>query len=453
MRVRRVAMLSVHTSPLEQPGVGDAGGLNVYVAELSRQLAARGVEVELFTRATSSDQPPTVELAPGVLVRHVLAGPYSGLDKLDLAGELCGFAADVMRYEAARGPRYYDVLHSHYWLSGQAGMMVRARWGVPLVHSMHTLAKVKNATLAPSDRPEPTIRLLGEHQVVEGADRLVANTEAEARELVTLYGADASRVATVHPGVDLALFSPGDRAVARQRLGLSLDGDLLLFVGRLQALKAPGLVLQAAAEMLRRDPARRHTLTVAIVGGPSGSGAGEPERLRRMVHELGLDDLVTFAPAADRVRLADWYRAADVTVVPSRSESFGLVALEAQASGTPVVAASVGGLRTTVDHGTSGLLVPDHEPAAYADALETVLRGDAFARGLRVGARAHAEGFGWATAADRMIEVYEAARGSLDAGRPATGPLEAGPLARPVRAAALTEPVDPLAAPLSLALR
>lgn len=447
MPVRRVAMLSVHTSPLDQPGVGDAGGMNVYVAELARELAARGVEVELFTRATSSDQKPTVELAPGVVVRHVLAGPYAGLDKVQLAGELCGFAAEVMRYEAARGPRYYDVLHSHYWLSGQAGRMVRERWGVPLVHSMHTLAKVKNATLARGDAPEPLLRLHGESEVVHGADRLVANTTAEARELVEMYGADPARVATVNPGVDLSLFAPGDRSAARARLGLRVEGEVLLFVGRLQPLKAPDVVLRAAAELLLRDPGRRESLTVVIVGGPSGSGAGEPERLRRLSTELGLDDVVVFADATERSRLADWYRAADVTVVPSRSESFGLVALEAQASGSPVVAAAVGGLQTAVADGRSGILVPStsslgaprdglrlrspQEPRAYADAIAAVLADPHTTQRFRREARTHAETFGWADAAQRMLEVYEAAGRSVDAVPTALAPrLTTAPLER-----------------------
>src|SRR3954470_14041204 len=200
---RRVATLSVHTSPLEQPGTGDAGGMNVYIVEVAERLARAGVEVEIFTRATSKGLPPTVEMAPGVLVRHVIAGPFEGLAKEDLPAQLCAFTNGVLRAEATREPGYYDLVHSHYWLSGQVGWLAAERWGVPLVHSMHTMAKVKNLDLAEGDVPEPLRRIVGEQQVVDAADRLIANTGQEARDLVDLYGASADQVLTVAPGVDL----------------------------------------------------------------------------------------------------------------------------------------------------------------------------------------------------------------------------------------------------------
>jgi D-inositol-3-phosphate glycosyltransferase len=407
-------MLCVHTSPLDQPGAGDAGGLNVYVAELSRHLAKHGVEVDLFTRATKSNQPLVVPVLPGVHVRHVFAGPFTGPDKAALTGELCAFAAEVMRMEAAHGPGYYDVIHSHYWLSGQAGAMVRARSGIPLVHSMHTLAKVKNATLPYGDQPEPLVRIAAEADVVHTADRLVANSAAEAAALIRLYGADPDRVATVHPGVDLEQFKPGSQEQARHRVGLPVHGNVLLFVGRLQRLKGPDVVLRTAAELIDRDPAHRESLTVVVIGGPSGSGANELDRLHRLACQLGLDGAVRFVPPVDRRHLGDWYRAANVTVVPSRSETFGLVALESEACGTPVVAASVGGLQTAVRDGYSGLLVPGHEPRAYANAIERVLRDHDFAAHLGGGARTHAEQFGWDVAAERLLEVYTDARRALE---------------------------------------
>src|SRR5438067_2651911 len=205
-RPRRVAVLSVHTSPLEQPGTGDAGGMNVYIVQTATRMARRGVTVEVFTRATSSETPPVVELAPGVLVRHVVAGPFEGLDKNDLPSQLCAFTAGVLRTEARHEPGHYDVVHSHYWLSGQVGWLARDRWGVPLVHSAHTLARVKNASLADGDAPEPMVRVIGEDQVVAEADRLVCNTDAEAAQLVELYGADAARTGVIPPGVDLGRF-------------------------------------------------------------------------------------------------------------------------------------------------------------------------------------------------------------------------------------------------------
>ncbi|HMC68544.1 MAG TPA: glycosyltransferase, partial [Mycobacteriales bacterium] len=199
-QLRRVATLSVHTSPLDQPGGGDAGGMNVYVCEIAKRLAQRGIEVEIFTRATSSDLPTVVELTPGVTVRHVVSGPYEGLDKNDLPAQLCAFTNGVLRVEAAHEPGYFDLVHSHYWLSGQVGWLAKERWGVPLVHSMHTMAKVKNASLAEGDAPEPASRVVGEAQVVEAADRLVASTAAEAQQLITLYDAEPARVVTVAPG-------------------------------------------------------------------------------------------------------------------------------------------------------------------------------------------------------------------------------------------------------------
>src|SRR3954468_5238083 len=206
----RAAPLSVPTPPLDQPGGGDAGGMNVWVCEVAKRLADLGVEVEIFTRATSSELPPTVELAPGVLVRHITAGPYEGLDKNDLPGQLCAFANGVLRVEALHEPGYFDLVHSHYWLSGQVGWLAKERWGVPLVHSMHTMAKVKNAALAEGDVAEPTARAIGEAQVVDAADRLLASTSEEAAQLTELYDADPRHVVTVPPGVDLDVFRPGD---------------------------------------------------------------------------------------------------------------------------------------------------------------------------------------------------------------------------------------------------
>jgi D-inositol-3-phosphate glycosyltransferase len=401
----------VHTSPLEQPGTGDAGGMNVYVVETSKRLAALGVEVEVFTRATSSELPPIVELVPGVTVRHLTAGPFEGLSKEDLPAQLCALTSGVLRAEAAHEPGWYDVVHSHYWLSGQVGWLATERWGVPLVHTAHTLAKVKNLALAQGDAPEPLRRVVGEQQVVEAADRLVANTADEARELVDLYGADVERVVTVAPGVDLEHFRPGEAgspsAMARTKLGVAPDAVLLLFVGRIQPLKAPDVLLHAAARMVQSDPSLRDRLVVAVVGGPSGTGLLEPTALQDLAHALGIADLVRFeSPQGgpfSRDRLRDWYRAADVVAVPSHNESFGLVALEAQACGTPVVATDVGGLRTTVAEGSSGLLVAGHSADAWAAALG---RAVASRPRLSAGALAHAAHFSWSRTADGLLSTY-----------------------------------------------
>jgi D-inositol-3-phosphate glycosyltransferase len=407
---RRVAMVSVHTSPLDQPGTGDAGGMNVYVVELSRRLAALGVEVDVITRAKSSDLPPTVEMVPGVTVRHVTAGPFEGLAKEDLPAQLCAFAAGLMRIEAVREPGWYDLVHSHYWLSGQVAWLAAERWDVPLVHTMHTMAKGKNLTLAEGDAPEPVAREIGEAQVVAAADRLVANTDEEAKSLVELYDADPARVVTVPPGVDLELFRPGSPAAARQRLGLPVDSAVLLFVGRIQPLKAPDVLLRAVARLLDARPELAERLVVAVVGGLSGSGLTHPDSLTGLTSQLGLSGLVRFTDPVPQPALAEWYRAADLTVVPSYSESFGLVAIESQACGTPVVATAVGGLRTAVRDGVSGVLVESHDPDDFARVIGDLLTNRDRRRALGHGAITHAAGFSWSATAEDMLEVYAEAR-------------------------------------------
>jgi D-inositol-3-phosphate glycosyltransferase len=292
------------------------------------------------------------------------------------------------------------------------GWLARDRWSVPLIHTAHTLAKVKNAALAEGDRPEPRARVIGEEQVVAEADRLVANTEEEARQLVHHYGADPRRTLVVPPGVDLDRFSPGDRAAARRAVGVPADGLLLLFVGRIQPLKAPDVLLHAAARMLADDPALRGRLRVHVVGAPSGSGLDAPRQLQELAASLGISDLVRFLPPQPPERLAEHYRAADVTVVPSHNESFGLVALEAQACGTPVVAAAVGGLRTAVRDGVSGVLVDGHDPAGYAAAVRSVLGRREL---LGAGARRHAAQFSWERTADSLVAAYTAAAHELAA--------------------------------------
>lgn len=419
-RPRRVSVLAVHTSPLEQPGTGDAGGMNVYVVETAIRMAQRGYPVEIFTRATSSDHPPVAELAPGVLVRHIAAGPFEGLGKNDLPAQLCAFTAGVLRAEARHEPGYYGVVHSHYWLSGQVGWLARDRWGVPLVHSAHTLARVKNAALAEGDTPEPMVRVIGEDQVVAEADRLIGNTDEETRQLVELYGADPHRTVTIPPGVDLVRFRPGDRDTARRELGIAPDAVVLAFVGRIQPLKAPDVLLRAAAELLRRDPALRARLVVLVAGGPSGSGLAEPTALQELAVTLGITDVVRFLPPRSGDGLVHVYRSADVVAVPSHNESFGLVALEAQACGTPVVAARVGGLPVAVADGRSGLLVTGHRAESWADALAEVALRPGRRAELSRGALTHARGFSWDRTTESLLDTY--AEAAVDfAGRLADG--------------------------------
>jgi D-inositol-3-phosphate glycosyltransferase len=414
---RRIATISLHTSPLDQPGTGDAGGLNVYVVEVSKRLAERGIEVEIFTRAVCRDTPPTVELVPGVLVRNVVAGPFEELDKNSLPGQICPFTFGVLRTEAAYAPGRYDLLHAHYWLSGQVAAVAAERWGVPLVQSMHTLGKVKNLALALGDSAEPPARIRGEGEVVAAADRLVANTAEEARQLIDLYGADPWRVETVNPGVDLSVFRPASGVASgpasglalRRRLGLASDAVVLAFAGRIQPLKGPDVVLRAAASLLRLRPSLAGRLVVVIVGGPSGSEVGAPGRLEALASSLGISSFVRMEAPCPQPELADWYRAADVVLVPSHSESFGLVALEAQACGTPVVAAAVGGLRTAVRDGYSGVLVDGHDPEVWARVLSDLLASPARLLQLSAGAREHAAAFNWPATAERLVGVYTGA--------------------------------------------
>lgn len=430
----RVAMLSVHTSPLDQPGTGDAGGMNVYVLELARALARSGAQVEVYTRATSSAQPPVVDAEPGIRVLHVPAGPFEGLDKNDLPGQLCAFTAGVLRAEAHRPEGWYDVVHTHYWLSGQAGWLAADRWDVPLVHTMHTMAKVKNAALAPGDAPEPRGRVIGEEQVVGAADALVASTREEAADLVDLYGADPDAVHVVAPGVDLGTFTPlaggaAARRALRERLRLPVDRPVVLFAGRVQLLKGPDVLVRALPLLAdaggdgagpggRADDGGAGAPLLVVLGGASGRPTAVRE-LEALAHQVGVRDRVRVQPPVPRHELADWYRAADVVAVPSHNESFGLVAAEAQACGTPVVAAAVGGLRTVVVDGVSGVLVPDHRPETWARALGGLLADPERRAALGEGARRAGERFSWERAAAAMLDVYEQARKTRAARRAA----------------------------------
>lgn len=403
---RRVATISVHTSPLEQPGGGDAGGLNVYVLETARRLADSGVEVDIFTRATTSEQSHAVEVEPGVTVRHVVAGPFEGLTKTDLPGQLCAFTSGVLRAEARREPGWYDIVHSHYWLSGQVGWLAADRWGVPLVHTAHTLAKAKNVHLAEGDQPEPHARIIGEEQVVFEANRLIANTYDEARQLIDWYEAEAERVSIVNPGVDLEMFRLAEASAARTRLGIPPDAFVLLFVGRLQPLKAPDVLIRTAAQLAQTRPDLAERLQVIIVGGPSGNGLAEPETYAKLAADLGIAHRVRFEPPVSRAELAHFYNAADLTIVPSHSESFGLVALESQACGTPVVAAEVGGLSTAVADGRSGVLVSSHRTDDWSAAIAGLHDDPSRLRRLAAGARRHAEQFSWRHTADGLLVAY-----------------------------------------------
>ena len=394
----------VHTSPLDQPGAGDAGGMNIYVVESAERMAAMGVSVDIFTRRHNPDLPDIVELSPGVRVRHLNVGACSATkEELPaLIPNLSDAFSKVLEDEK------YDVLHSHYWISGKVAMPVAKKFGIPLAHTMHTMARVKNMNLAEGERPEPMIRVQGETQVVAAADALIANTDAEAASLVSLYEACPDNVSVVSPGVDLYTFTAGSgRKAAREAVGLPQDAHILAFVGRIQPHKGPEVLIRAVAEMLNHSPHLRTKLITIIMGGASGSGLGEVERLKDLVSWLNISDVVRFENPVPRAQIPQWYRAADLVCVPSYSESFGLVALEAQACGTPVVATAVGGLRTAVADGISGVLVDGHDPRAWSSVLARLIQEPQRRVLLSMGAIEHASHFGWDATARGTLDIYD----------------------------------------------
>ena len=402
----RIATLMVHSSPLDQPGVGDAGGMNTYVAENAKRMAAMGITVDIFTRRTRADLPERVDLAPGVTVRHLDAGPVEGVTKEELPSYFDELAKKFT--QALQGKTVYDVIHSHYWLSGKIGIPASEELSIPLVQTMHTMAKVKNLALADGETPEPKSRIQGEREVITASRALIANTDSEAASLVSLYGACPDLVHVVSPGIDLQTFSPGiGRGAARAILNIARDSHVITFVGRIQPHKGPELLIRAIAEMLSHSPQLRHKLLVFIIGGSSGSGSKEVERLGELAKWLGIADVITFLPPMPRHELPNWYRAADLVCVPSYSESFGLVALEAQACGTPVVATAVGGLRTAVADGISGVLVDGHDPRAWSSVLARLLVEPQRRVLLSMGAVEHASHFGWDATARGTLDIYD----------------------------------------------
>ena len=406
-RTSKIATLMVHTSPLDQAGTGDAGGMNVYVVETAKKMAQAGVAVDIFTRANKPNLPETVEIAEGVSVKNLVAGPFGGISKEELPSQLGALTSAFMNYQKQLSKNYYSLLHSHYWISGQLGWVVSEATGTPLIHTMHTTAKVKNLNLADGEKPEPHVRAIGEEQVVKAATALIANTDAEAASLVSLYDACPDNVFVVAPGVDLESFSPADgKAAARVRLDIAPDAIMLTFVGRIQPHKGPDVLLRAAAEMVTHSPHLRAKLAVVIMGGTSGS-MNELEKIKSLAKFLKIEDITHFVNPVSRKVLPDWYRVSDLVCVPSYSESFGLVALEAQSCGTPVVATAIGGLRTAVSDGISGSLVDGHDPKAWSAVISRLIMEPQRRLLLSIGAVEHASHFGWENSARKTLDVYD----------------------------------------------
>jgi D-inositol-3-phosphate glycosyltransferase len=400
--LRRIAVIAYHSSPLQEPGAGDAGGMTVYVREIAEALARRGIATDIFTRATTDFDRP-VELYPGARVVSIPAGPRAPLEKERLSAYIDEFVTGIRAFAMAQRVRY-DLVHSHYWQGGLAATELARAWGVPMVHSNHTLGRVKNRFLAPEDAPEPEGRLVGEAQVIDAADVLIASTDDEWEQLACLYLAPHDGIKTIHPGVDHSVFSPGDRAAAREELGLG-DEHVMLYVGRIQPLKGLELAIRAVEELA---PVLDAPLSFVVVGGASGQrGERELERLKQLVESLGLQESVNFVGPQPHSKLPVFYRAADVVVVCSHSESFGLAALEAHACGIPVVGTAVGGLSYVVRDGDSGWLVDTRDPTVFAARLKTLFADETLRKEFGYGASESAARFSWARTADALFDLYE----------------------------------------------
>jgi D-inositol-3-phosphate glycosyltransferase len=388
--------------------------MNVYVRELSSALARAGVECEVFTRASDPALPATIAVEPGFRVHHVAAGPVAPMAKEILPGVIAEFTAGVSRrlLDLAADGKGVDAIHANYWLSGMAGHVLKHELELPLVSTFHTLDRVKaEASAEEIDAAEPARRAQAEAEIIGCSDAILASCSVEAAQLVDLYGADAGRIEIVAPGVDHAFFAPGDSRQARRALGFPQDVPILLFVGRIQPLKGLDVAIEALAQLVAR-PGGRDGRALAdarlvVIGGPSGPhGADERARIAALVTGLGLEGRVCFVPPQPHELLSSYYRAADVVVLPSRSESFGLVALEASACGIPVVAASVGGLSTLVDHGRTGFLVDSRSPELFARYLACILTEPELGAAMGWAGAERSRRYTWSVAAARLRRLY-----------------------------------------------
>ena len=408
--MRRVAMLSVHSSPLAALGGKEAGGMNVYVRELARELGRQNVAVDIFTRSQNPETPTVVQFEPNVRVFNVHVGPAAPYDKNWVMQYLPEFVHRI-RCVADGEDLNYDVIHSHYWLSGVAGLELRQAWGTPVIHMFHTLAAMKN-TIARGDEHETDERLGVEKMLLKEVDCVVAATPLDRAQMVEHYAADINRIVVIPCGVDLQNFRQIDQTFARNDLGVPPHPHrMLLFVGRIEPLKGIDTLLRAMAILAEQKPELRGNICLAIVGGDRretpDQWSDEMKRLRRLQGDLGIGDLVTFQGSQDQRKLPMLYSATDMVIVPSHYESFGMVALEAMACGAPVIASNVGGLKYTVKHGETGLLVPREDPEALAESIAKLLDDEPLR--LQMGAHgiAHAQRYSWATIAHEIKALYD----------------------------------------------
>ncbi len=396
----------MHTSPLLQPGTGDAGGMNVYLDRLARTMARRGIEITTFTRRADPVLETVTEVEDGYRVVQIDAGPAGPLSTSAMKPHAPEFATGVMAW-IDDNDESFDLVHSHYWLSGRTGVRIKNKYGIPLANSFHTLGKVKDLTRAYSEAPSSAERLLTEEEVISQSDCVIASTPFEFDDLLEHYGASPERLCVSPPGVDHSMFSPGDKWLARERLGTGSD-PTILFAGRIQSHKGTALAVDAYAHLRESlDPAFGKPVLQIIGGASGGDGEAELARCAALAAERNVDDGVHFIDPVPHAILTDYYRAADVVIVPSRSESFGLVAAEAQACGTPVVASNSGGLAYIVSASESGLLVDGNDPRSFAAAMKAVIEHPSFAERLSEGATEFSKRFSWDATANRLVELYE----------------------------------------------
>jgi D-inositol-3-phosphate glycosyltransferase len=405
-----VAMISYHTCPLAVLGGKDTGGMNVYVREVTRYLGRCGVHVDVYTRSQDEHVPHVLhDLGYGNRVVHIPAGPEVPLPKQELAAYLPEFAEGIRRFAAEKGI-HYDLIHSHYWMSGIAAERLKAEWQVPVVHMFHTLGMMKNRIARSPAEMEGEYRVNGEQRVLQVADRIIAPTLAEQSQLHFLYHADDSKIVIIPPGVDTSRFYPIPMEEARESIGIPLDDRLLLFVGRIEPLKGLETLVRAIALMSEQGVQCQVPHYLAVVGGdPAASGeniSDEMARLQSLRQELGMNELILFLGKRAQDSLPYYYSAADVLIMPSHYESFGMVALEAMACGTPVVASQVGGLAFLIQDGITGFVVPDGDPRALSDRLTRLLTEPDLRQRLGEQAAAYARQYAWEHIVDRLLDVY-----------------------------------------------
>ena len=408
-QIQRVALISVHTCPLAMLGGKKTGGMNVYVRDFSRELGRQGVLVDVFTRSQDDCVPMVMhDLGYGGRVVHIPAGPEKPIPLAEVGDYLEEFAAGTLAFAAQEGIRY-DLIHSHYWLSGLVAEKLREAWHTPIVHMFHTLGQMKNRIAQYDSERAPQERLAGEKRVIEIADRIIAATPAEEAQLNWLYGADMRKVRVISPGVDLQRFSPIPPAVAKERVGIPPNDKNIIFAGRIEPLKGIDTLLRAMALIQQRYPEAVKGVCVAIIGGDPWAETPDAEmaRLQELRRELGITDIVTFLGAKDQEILPNYYAAAEMVIMPSHYESFGMVALEAMAMGTPVIASEVGGLAFLVRDDENGFHVPSRDPEALAERIYCLLTDEACRDRLGRQARYYALQYDWEIIVGRMRRVYE----------------------------------------------